>query len=89
MEQELNQPAFPVVQECGVDDPKMNGMTLRDYFAIRATEEEIARNLGTGKTILVIEDDGLGNKRETYKPEYVSREKARYRFADAMMEARK
>jgi len=26
-------PAFPVVQECGENDPDLNGITIRDYFA--------------------------------------------------------
>jgi len=41
-----NPPAFPVVQECGYDDPVMNGMSLRDYFAAKAMQamcEEVSR----------------------------------------------
>jgi len=38
-----NPPAFPVVQECGYDDPVMNGMSLRDYFAAKAMNGLLSR----------------------------------------------
>jgi len=75
MEQELNQPAFPVVQECGVDDPKMNGMTLRDYFAAKAMQAMAT----AGKYTI-----GMGAK-----PEVTQYAEKAYRMADAMMRARK
>lgn len=67
-------PAFPVAHSAdGINE----GMTLRDYFAIRATEEEIKLYRGSkpfeGSTMNV--------------PEF-TREEARYRFADAMLKQR-
>ncbi len=37
-----NIPAFPVVQKSGENDPNLNGMTLRDYFAAKAMQGMLA-----------------------------------------------
>lgn len=65
-----------------------SGMTLRDYFAIRASEEDIQNHLLTGRVIDVVLQDGTGRKTIEQRPEYRTREQARYAFADSMMEAR-
>lgn len=65
------------------------GMFLRDYFAIRASEEDIQNHLLTGRVIDVVLQDGTGRKTIEQRPEYRTREQARYAFADSMMEARK
>lgn len=52
------------------------GMTLRDYFACKATDDDISRHQE-------FEFDAYGAA-----PKF-SREVARYKFADAMLEARK
>lgn len=69
-------PAFPVKNSLGYVDP---GMTLRDYFACKATDDDIARYQNFKDCV---EDPFI------MVPEF-SREQARYKFADAMIEARK
>ena len=59
--------AFPVK---GYD----HGMTLRDYIAIHASDEDVASYIPVPNP-----------KSGAY---YVSRQTARYRFADAMLSAR-
>lgn len=69
-----NPPAFP--QIIGTIGENMQGMGLRDYFAIRATKEDIER---FQKKVF---KGSVGAF-----PKY-SKEVARYLFADAMLEAR-
>jgi len=78
--------AFPVtdpdggVAECG--------MTLRDYFAVRAGEEDIARYMEGPMAERVVFDRRSGRDRIVNRPMRYSREQARYRFAEAMLKAR-
>ena len=64
------------------------GMTLRDYFAIHAPEEDIQRRLPTGLMIDVVTPYGPGGKSVERRPQFRTREQARYAFADAMLQAR-
>ena len=65
------------------------GMTLRDYFAIRASEEDIRRHLFTGPIIDVVVERIGGRKEIDKQPKVQTREQARYAFADAMLKVRK
>lgn len=73
-------PAFPWTG-CGEE-----GMSLRDYFAARASEEDIQRHLSGMVKVIV----GQNEKGPIYEHQQVfrSREQARYRWADAMLAAR-
>ena len=62
--------AFPVPG--WKDDENFNGMTLRDYFAAHATEEDIRALMAYGESWTSAND----------------RAAARYRHADAMLAAR-
>jgi hypothetical protein len=79
------QPAFPVAYGGGC----IEGMTLRDYFAAKASEEDVAayRSKGHYKTEIRTAPDGA--KHEVQVLNMFSRAEAKYRYADAMMEARK
>lgn len=63
------------------------GMDLRDYFAAKATEQDI-KNYEKEDGEEITGKDSLG--REWKRPEiiYYTREEAKYRYADAMMKAR-
>jgi hypothetical protein len=63
------------------------GMDLRDYFAAKATEQDI-KNYEQDVGEVITGKDSLG--REWKRPEiiYYTREEAKYRYADAMMKAR-
>jgi hypothetical protein len=85
-----NPPAFPRV---GFVSPEDNepisgnlGMTLRDYFAAAASEDDIRSMAEMHKKTVPNSDlnDGFG---PDYK--YPSRAKCRYLHADAMLAARK
>lgn len=76
------QKAFP---KSKTHEPYQDGMDLRDYIAIHASDEDVT---DMQKEIA----DELNEKTEwsdylSYRD--IPRTKARYRFADAMMEARK
>ena len=82
-------PAFPhhVVCENGWSETqKLQGMTLRDYFAVHASEEDIQRHI-TGLESMIVGQDAQG---PVYRTEQVfrSRERARYKWADEMLKAR-
>ena len=64
-----------------------DGMDLRDYFAAKATEQDIKNyEQDEGKEISGTDSLGLEwNRREII---YYTREQAKYRYADAMMKAR-
>lgn len=80
-------PAFPGLhpsQECRFNDP---GMTLRDYFAAKATEEDInAHREGPMEEHIV--SDVKGRKLITHRSTRYTREQAKYRYADAMLKVR-
>jgi hypothetical protein len=64
------------------------GMTLRDYFAAHATEEDICTAMSLVKKVEVVRDLGNGHKViERGYPEN-TRQIARYIHADAMLKAR-
>lgn len=65
------------------------GLTMRDYCAAHASEDDIERFKFLGHSEEYVIDHGNGNKSIGHRAAAVSRERARYRFADAMMEARK
>ena len=63
------------------------GMTLRDYFAAKATEEDInAHREGPMEEHIV--SDANGRKHITHRNTRYTREQAKYRYADAMIKAR-
>jgi hypothetical protein len=80
-------PAFPqyVVRSAGACVE--GGMTLRDYFAIRATEQDIQKYL-LGPTREQIRVNSDGTKTIYHGPMHRSRAQARYAFADDMLRAR-
>ena len=93
MTKDISGPAFPA-ERARCDDggwrPAMySGMTLRDYFAAKASEEDIQRHLFTGRTVEVVVERTNGRKEIDKQPEVQTREQARYAFADAMLAARK
>jgi len=87
-----DQNAFPVTYG---SDGVEHGMTLRDYFAASANEADIAQYMlnKEDKTWVPVTQNmakSVGNQslQGYYRYGYHSREKARYLYADAMMEAR-
>lgn len=76
--------AFPCPAGTGND----NGMTLRDYFAAHASNEDVKAYI-YGPACLQIRDVGNGRKEEVRVPMLRTYEQARYAYADAMLEARK
>jgi len=73
-------PAFPT-------GTAFQGMTLRDYFAAKATEEDIkAHREGSMEEHIAV--DGTGRKYITHRNTRYTREQAKYRYADAMLKAR-
>ena len=63
-------------------------MTLRDYFAAKASEEDIKAHQEGGVKGQVV-DDMNGRKRIVHCNVRYTREQAKYRYADAMLEERK
>ena len=78
-------PAFPPTH-----DPNTHefGMSLRDYFAAKASEEDIKAHQDGGVKEQVVDDDLNGRKRIVYCNVRYTREQAKYRYADAMLKAR-
>jgi hypothetical protein len=78
-------PAFPYENHYG---HKLEGMTLRDYFAAHATEEDICTAMDLVKKVEVVRDLGNGHKViERGYPDN-TRQIARYIHADQMLKAR-
>ena len=75
-------PAFPAFKE------QSDGMTLRDYFAAKASEEDIKAHQEGGVKEQVV-DDINGRKKIVHCDVRYTREQAKYRYADAMLKARK
>ena len=68
--------------------PAQDGMTLRDYFATHATEEDICTAMDLVKKVEVVRDLGNGHKViERGYPDN-TRQIARYIHADKMLKAR-
>jgi hypothetical protein len=79
-------PAFPC--HPGIENPLYDGMTLRDYFAAHATEEDICTAMDLVKKVEVVRDLGNGHKViERGYPDN-TRQIARYIHADQMLKAR-
>jgi len=83
MSRDTGGPAFPRTQW-----PNETGMTLRDYFAAKASEKDIEYWIPKGYTETVIQRDHNGNCYETRQVATWTREQARYRYADAMLKVR-
>jgi len=82
-------PAFPGLhpsKECHFQD---SGLTLRDYFATHASEEDIKYWQPMGVEVTKVRDLGNGSKQIYAAPGMFTREQARYRYAEAMLKARK
>jgi len=62
-------------------------MTLRDYFAARATEEDI-KHYERSEDGEMVGVDTLGTEWRRPRIIYHTREEAKYRYADAMLKAR-
>lgn len=75
--------AFPCAGTEGVN-PESLGMMLRDYFACHASEEDIREHQAPWTT----KNTNNGGVWETLIPD-CSRETAKFRYADAMMQARR
>ena len=83
-------PAFPcdlAMYDQEVVDA-MQGMTLRDYFAAKASEEDILQHIWKGFNETAIKTAPDGTKYETSIAARWTREQAKYRYADAMLKAR-
>ena len=80
-----NPSAFPLHPEHWQEENQ--GMTLRDYFAAKASEEDIKHYERTedGEMVGV---DTLGTEWRRPRIIYHTREEAKYRYADAMLKAR-
>ena len=79
-----NEPAFPYQNQHG---HKFMGMTLRDYFAARATEQDI-KHYEQSEDGEMVGTDTYGTAWRRPRIIYHTREQAKYRYADAMLEAR-
>ena len=90
MTKDRSGPAFPVPAELCQDltIEEQRGLTVRDYFAAKASEEDIQRHLFTGRIVEVVVERTNGRKEIDKQPEVQTREQARYAFADAMLKAR-
>lgn len=84
-------PAFPLVY----DEPPENvrnvyqGMTLRDYFAAHASEEDIKHAMRFVQPVEAILSGPNGHKEVIQQHPTNARQVARYIVADQMLEARK
>ena len=85
MSKDTSGPAFPIVIDTGQSVEWHRGMNLRDYFAAKASEEDIGFWRLTGR--MAIEASSITG-RPLEVPELRTREQARYAFADAMLKAR-
>ena len=66
-----------------------DGMDLRDYFAANCTEEDVQYYLHVTKVdVKNTEPDRLPFDPLTYKEQSITREQAKYLYADAMLKAR-
>jgi len=82
----MNQPAFPAMHYDLAENE--HGLTMRDYFAAHATEEDICTAMDLVQKVEVVRDLGNGHKViERSYPEN-TRQIARYIHADAMLKAR-
>ena len=84
--------AFPIIHPpvegitCG--GVECYGLTIRDYFAAKATEEDIKAHIYGPIARQIRSVGSMGEKREVDAPSVRSREEAKYAYADAMLKAR-
>jgi hypothetical protein len=78
-------PAFPSHGSMG--EVAHEGMTLRDYFAAKASEDDIRANIEGPMQECIVEGSD-GRKHITHRTVKYTREQAKYRYADAMLKAR-
>lgn len=78
-------PAFPIEVN---SEMTCLGMTLRDYFAAHATEEDICTAMDLVKKVEEVRDLGNGHKVIEKGYPQNTRQIARYIHADAMLKAR-
>lgn len=64
------------------------GITVRDYFAAKASEEDINEHIWKGFKEEYVYDKYDGTKEIRMRQAMWTREEARYRYADAMLKAR-
>ena len=81
-------PAFPTTKPLEHWGDPNQGMTLRDYFAAKASEDDIAEHSSKGFIEEYVFDLGNGRKELRNREAYRTREEAKYRYADAMLKAR-
>lgn len=88
MDKKTGGPAFPCPQDSINQNAPSLGMTLRDYFAAKATEDDVMQHIWKGyKEQYVIENDN-GTSYIATRQAMWTREEAKYRYADAMLKAR-
>lgn len=85
-------PAFPTEyfydQDTKHERMPTEGMTLRDYFAAKAREEDIQAHIWKGFNEIQIRTAPDGTKYELSVAATWTREQAKYRYADSMLKAR-
>ena len=81
-------PAFPQYVVSNGGTYVEGGMTLRDYFAAKASEEDIQAHIWKGFNEVQIRTAPDGKKYEISAAATWTREQAKYRYADAMLKAR-
>jgi len=83
-------PAFPTDNYAAIvpiSTGYSEGMTLRDYFAAKASEEDIKYWQPMGAMVAKVKETGNG-KIIYHEPGMYTREIARYWYADAMLKAK-
>jgi hypothetical protein len=63
------------------------GISIRDYFAAKASEEDIRANIEGPMQECIVESSD-GRKHITHRNVKYTREQAKYRYADTMLKAR-
>ena len=89
MSANTDEPAFPFACQGPTTAPEIYyGMTLRDYFAARASEVDIEEHIWKGfkEDVPILCSDG--STRMGSRNAHWTREQAKYRYADAMLKAR-
>ena len=81
--------AFPCLERGGNGlDLTDGGMTLRDYFAAKATDDDVAYYKFTGGYHETVRTAPDGTKHIVQEANTRTREQAKYAYADAMLKAR-
>ena len=82
------EPAFPTTIDNRPVAFGSEGLLMRDYFAAKANEDDIAAHSLKGFKEEYVFDLGNGNKELRIREARWSREEAKYRYAGAMLKAR-